>query len=158
MHDQRFFEALETEHKSFTPTCDYETYLDLLGTSEICYMPLSDTPFNRAKSDLKFIESGACRVAALASTVVYSDTIQDGRTGLLFRDDTELYDRLMRLVAMPELARNLATAARQYVAQNRMLAYQILPRIAWYRSLWRRRVALQAALQERMRNEWGTAA
>ena len=158
VHDMRFFEALETKHKSFTPTCDYDTYLDLLGTSEICYMPLSDTPFNRAKSDLKFIESGACRVAALASTVVYSDSIQDGQTGLLFRDDTELYDRLMRLIAMPELARDLATAARHYVARERMLAYQVAPRIAWYRSLWRRRATLQAALRERMTGEWLFAA
>jgi SAM-dependent methyltransferase len=51
VHDRRFFDALETPHKAFTPTCDYETYLRLLGSSEICFMPLSDTPFNRAKSD-----------------------------------------------------------------------------------------------------------
>ena len=47
-------------------------------------MPLADTPFNRAKSDLKFIEAGACRVAALASHIVYANSVEDGRTGLLF--------------------------------------------------------------------------
>ena len=41
--------------------------MDLLGQSEIAFMPLSDTPFNRAKSDLKFVEAGACGVASLAS-------------------------------------------------------------------------------------------
>jgi len=150
VHDQHFFEALESPHKALTPTCDYDTYLQLLGSSEISFMPLGDTPFNRAKSDLKYIEAGACRVAPLASTVVYSDSIEDGRTGLLFRDATELYSGLLRLVAMPEMARGLGDAARHYVTQERMLAYQVAPRIAWYRSLWERRGNLTAALRARM--------
>jgi SAM-dependent methyltransferase len=150
VHDQAFFEALETPHKAFTPTCDYETYLRLLAGSEISFMPLSDTRFNRAKSDLKFIEAGSCRVAALASSVVYSDSIADGKTGLLFRDPTEFHAGLLRLLAMPELARDLADAARQYVADERMLAYQITPRIAWYRSLWARREVLEGARRQRM--------
>jgi glycosyltransferase involved in cell wall biosynthesis len=150
VHDEVFFDALETPHKAFTPTCDYETYLRLLGGSEISFMPLSDTPFNRAKSDLKFIEAAACRVAALASSVVYGNSIEDGRTGLLFRDPMEFHARLLRLLAMPELARDLANAARQYVTDDRMLAYQVAARIAWYRSLWTRRDALDQARQERM--------
>ncbi len=158
VHDRLFFDALETPFKSFTPTCDYETYLDLLGSSEICFMPLSDNAFNRAKSDLKFIESGACRVAALASTVVYGDSIRDGQTGVLFRDKSELYSRLLRLIAMPELARELGDAARDYVSRERMLAYQVAPRIAWYRSLWQRRDALTAALRLRMTSDFKAAA
>jgi SAM-dependent methyltransferase len=150
VHDHTFFEALETPHKTFTPTCDYETYLRILGGSEISFMPLSDTPFNRAKSDLKFIEAGACRVVALASSVVYADSVEDGRTGLLFRDPVEFHSRLLRLLAMPELARDLADAARRTVAENRMLAYQVGPRIAWYRSLWARRYALNEARRQRM--------
>jgi glycosyltransferase involved in cell wall biosynthesis len=150
VHDQRFFDALRTPHKMFTPTCDYETYMSLLGKCEISFMPLGDTPFNRAKSDLKFIEAGACRAAALASHIVYADTIEDGRTGLLFHDAEELRDRLLRLVAMPDLARGLASAARSYVAGERMLAYQVAARMAWYRSLWARRVELTNALYSRL--------
>ena len=150
VHDQAFFEALHTPHKRFTPTCDHETYMALLGQSEVSLMPLADTPFNRAKSDLKFIEAGACRVASVASNVMYSDSVEDGRTGLLFRDADELRDRLLRLVAMPELARALGDAARHYVAGERMLAYQVGQRIAWYRSLWERRDELNRALQARL--------
>lgn len=150
VHDRGFFEALETPHKHFTPTCDYEPYMDLLSGCDVSLMPLADNGFNRAKSDLKFIEAGACRVAALASNVVYGDTIEDGRTGLLFSDADELEAKLMRLIAMPELARDLGDAARDYVAQHRMLAYQVAARIAWYRSLWARREALTAALHERL--------
>ncbi len=123
VHDQEFFDALETPHKAFTPTCDYETYLRLLGESEVSLMPLSDTPFSRAKSDLKFIEAASCRVASLASSVVYGDSIEDGRTGLLFRDPMEFHLRLLRLVALPELARDIGDAGRRHVAEHRMLAY-----------------------------------
>ena len=150
VHDQGFFDALRTPHKQFTPTCDYDTYMTLLGQCEISLMPLENTSFNRAKSDLKFIEAGACRVASLASRIVYGDSIEDGRTGLLFANAEELRDRLLRLVAMPELARGLGDAARHYVAAERMLAYQVAPRIAWYRSLWARRAELNNALYARL--------
>ena len=150
VHDQAFFDALKTPHKTFTPTCDHETYLRIMGESEICLMPLSDTPFNRAKSDLKFIEAASWRVASLASSVVYGNSIADGQTGLLFRDPVEFHERLQRLVAMPELARELAEAARRYVIDHRMLAYQVAARIAWYRSLWARRETLSDARRARM--------
>lgn len=150
VHDRALFDALETEHKSFTPLCDYPTYLRLLGEAEIALMPLADTPFNRAKSDLKFIEAAACRVAPLASTVVYADSLTDGRTGLLFTDADSLRARLLHLVAMPELAQALAEAARAYVARERMLAAQVTPRLTWYRGLWARRAELDAALRARV--------
>ena len=150
VHDAGFFEALETPHKSFTPICDYETYQRLLGQCEISFMPLADNLFNRAKSDLKFIEAAAARVAPLASTVVYGDSVEDGKTGLLFRDAEELRERLLRLVVMPDLARQVGDAARAYVAEHRMIAYQVAPRIAWYRSLWARREALTQALEHRL--------
>ena len=150
VHDRAFFDALQTPHKDFTATCDYPTYFDLLGRCEISLMPLSDNGFNRAKSDLKFIEAGACRVASLASTVVYGDAIEEGRTGLLFRNAEELHARLLRLAVMPELACELGEAARTYVIEERMLAYQVASRIAWYRSLWARRDTLTAALRARL--------
>ena len=101
-----------TLHKSFAPTSDYQTYLTLLGQAEISFMPLRDTPFNRAKSDLKFIEAGAARVAALASPTVYEGSIRDGETGLLFRSPEELHERLTRLVMAPAYARGLAETAQ----------------------------------------------
>jgi hypothetical protein len=51
---------------------------------------------------------------------------------------------------MPELAREIGDAARRYVADERMLAYQVAPRIAWYRSLWARREVLGEARRQRM--------
>jgi 2-polyprenyl-3-methyl-5-hydroxy-6-metoxy-1,4-benzoquinol methylase len=150
VNDQGFFDALQTPHKSFTPLCDYQTYLGLLAGSEISFMPLLDTPFNRAKSDLKFLEAAAARVAALASPVVYGASIENGRTGLLFDNARDLQQKLMRLVANPELAQVMGDAARAFVARHKMLAYQVAERNAWYRSLWARRDALRRDLFRRV--------
>ncbi|HET6610020.1 MAG TPA: glycosyltransferase [Rhodopila sp.] len=158
VHDKGFFDALQSPHKAFTPTCDYDAYLRLLGGCEVCFMPLSDTAFNRAKSDLKFIEAGACRVMSLASPVVYAASVEHGRTGLLFNNPDELRTNLLRILALPENARSIADNARDHVAKHRMLAYQVAPRIAWYRSLWERREELFAAQRERVRAFYEKAA
>jgi Glycosyl transferases group 1 len=150
MFDESFFNALETPHKKFEPLADYATYKKMLCQSEISFMPLADTEFNRAKSDLKFIEAGAARVAALASPVVYGNVLQDGKTGLLFRDPAELRGALLRMLAYPEATKRMANAAREYVATKRMLAYQMDARTGWYRSLWARRDELNAALKARV--------
>ncbi len=150
VNDRGFFDALQTPHKSFTPLCDYETYQSLLSRCEISFMPLQDGPFNRCKSDLKFLEAASYRVAALASPVVYGATIVDGQTGVLFHNASELQQKLMRLVASPEIGRAIGDAARAYVARERMLAYQVARRNAWYRSLWERRGELTAALLARV--------
>jgi len=150
VHDKAFHDALATPHKRFTPTCDHETYLRLLGGCEIALMPLNDTPFNRAKSDLKFIEAAACRAVPLASPVVYAASIQDGRTGALFHNASELRTRLSELIAYPDMARIIAEAARAHVAADRMLAGQVARRIAWYRDLWARGDALGDRVWKRL--------
>jgi SAM-dependent methyltransferase len=150
VHDQQFFDALETLHKSFTATCDYPTYTGLLSQSEISFMPLRDTPFNRAKSDLKFIEAGAARVVPLASPVVYEDSIEDGVTGLIFRSESDLYEKIIRLATTPALGISIGNAARQLVAATRMDAYGVADRLRWYRSLLARREELTRALLERV--------
>ena len=150
LYDEAFFDALDTPHKKFDPMADYAKYMRMLGEADIAFMPLADTEFNRSKSDLKFIEAGAARVAALASHVVYESSIQDGKTGLIFRDAMELRAGLLRLLAYPEATKRMADAARAYVARERMLAYQVSARSEWYRSLWERREALNAALKQRV--------
>ena len=57
---------------------------------------------------------------------------------------------MLRILALPDLARELADAARAYVAEERMLAYQVGPRIDWYRALWSRREELQRARHARL--------
>ncbi len=150
INDQGFFDALETPHKNFTPLCDYATYLDILGRCELSFMPLLDTPFNRCKSDLKFLEAAAHRVTAIASSTVYAGVIEDGITGIIFNDGPELQLRLLALLADPASALSMAEAARDYVARERMLAYQLSSRRDWYWQLWHAREHLHAALLARV--------
>jgi glycosyltransferase involved in cell wall biosynthesis len=149
VNDREFFDALNTPHKSFVPGCNHETYLHLLGRSEIAFLPLSDTVSNRLKSDLEFVEASACRVACLASPVVYGASITDLHTGLLFRNAEELVQRLAWLVVNPG-AMALADAARAWVANHRMLGSQTKARVVWYRSLMARRTELTHALRARV--------
>ena len=149
VHDRALFDALDTPHKSFVPGCDYETYLQLLGQSEIAFLPLSDNAFNRTRSDLEFVEAGARRVAALASPIVYGTSIEDGNNGLLFRTPQELVYRLAWLVVNPG-AVTLANAARKWVVEHRMLVNQTKARMAWYYSLAARRTELTNALRARV--------
>jgi hypothetical protein len=121
-----------------------------LSQSEISFMPLHDTPFNRAKSDLKFIEAGASRVVSLASPVVYADSIADGSTGLIFRSESDLYEKIIRLATTPRLGMSIGDAARHLVAETRMDAYGVASRLRWYRSLLARREELTRALLERV--------
>jgi hypothetical protein len=62
----------------------------------------------------------------------------------------ELRAGLLRYLAYPEAAQRIAEAARAYVAAERMLAYQVVARTAWYRDLWDRREALNEALRARV--------
>ena len=149
VHDRGFFEALATPDKSFTPTCDHATYLGILGSCDLALMPLADFTFNRAKSDLKFVEAGGHRVAALASEVVYGESITDGFNGLLFRNPPEFQRQLLRAIGDLEAMRRIADTARGAVGDRRMLAGQLATRRAWYQSLWDRRDALTDALLTR---------
>ncbi len=148
--DEAFFHALETPHKTFTPLCDYATYRAMLAGCEISLMPLRDTPFNRCKSDLKHIEAAAARVVSLASSVVYGESIEHGRTGLIFHSPEQMRDQLRQLLADPQSGRAMADAARQHVAQNRMLAQQVAARRDWYRQIWERRAVLRADIGRRV--------
>jgi SAM-dependent methyltransferase len=149
LFERETFEALHTTHKRFHPLLPYPVYRALMARCEIAFMPLADTPFNNFKSDLKFVEAGAHGLACLASPVVYGATIRDGETGMIVRNPAEFGTALRGLLADPARARAMGAAARAWVRDNRMLASQTPRRLAWYRSLWERRAALDAALVAR---------
>jgi hypothetical protein len=152
--DRLLHEHLRTPHKQLLPRAAYDIYQSLLSACEISFMPLRDTPFNRCKSDLKFLEAAAHRAVPLASSVVYEDSIVDGHTGILFHDPLELEQRLLRLVVDPAAGRTIADTARTHVLQNRMLAGQVAARVRWYHSLWERREELHASLLARVPELW----
>lgn len=147
--DRAGFEALATPHKRFRPLLPYAEYRAAMAGCEIAFLPLADTPFNNCKSDLKFVEAASHGLCCLASPVVYGGTVEEGRTGMIVRTPEEVGAALRALLAAPEKARAMGTAARNWVAANRMMARQVETRLGWLRSLWERREELDALLVKR---------
>jgi len=142
LHDDEFFNALDTENKVFKPSVGYSDYLRLLHSCHICLQPLDDTKFNRYKSDIKFVEAGAGGLAVIASPVVYGDYIEDGHTGLIARDPKDWEMLLTKLIKDTPYRESLGKNAKNYVLKSRMLMQHAHKRLDWYRHLWANREAL----------------
>ena len=146
LSDHAFYEALETEEKDFAGgvrdasiVAPYERYTAALHDADIALLPLRDTEFNRAKSDLKFIEAAGHGAVALASPTVYAKTIRDGETGLIFRSPEEFAKKLDLLIECADLRRTLAEHAYRYVAEHRLLEYHLDDYITAYQEMLARR-------------------
>ena len=144
--DREFFDALQTNAKEFAGgvrdasiVAPYEQYTAALHASDIALLPLRDTEFNRAKSDLKFIEAAGHGAVALASPTVYAGSVRDGETGLIFRSPEEFAEKLDLLIARADLRRTLAENAYRYVAAHRLLDQHLGDYIAAYREMFARR-------------------
>jgi hypothetical protein len=145
--DRAVHDAIKTPRKAFHPLLGYADYWACLEEVDIILLPLSDTPFNRCKSPLKFLEAAAREVAALASPVVYGGLIRHGRNGLLFSDGERFTQGLEHLITQPDARRRLAETARAEVMKNWLLAAADFERrLAWYDTLDRDREALTRAL------------
>ena len=150
VHDQVFFDALETDHKIFEPTCHYPRYLQLLAACDIGLLPLGPTEFNQYKSDLKFIEQAACHVVTLASPTVYSASIHEGETGLLFHDEGEFEDKLRYLINHADVRSTISKNAYDWLLGHRLLGQHFRDRYTWYKQLLEELPGLNQELQQRV--------
>ncbi len=156
--DRPFFEALRTEHKEFIGSAayfggkfvPYEVYTKVLHSADISLLPLTDNEFNRAKSDLKFIESAGHGAVVLASPTVYAATVRDGRTGFLYHSPREFRARFMMLMEDRARLRETAEAAYDYVRRNRLLCQHYEERRAFYDEMLDRKEELDRELDERL--------
>jgi SAM-dependent methyltransferase/ribulose bisphosphate carboxylase small subunit len=150
IHDQLFFEALTSQSKQFYPLCPYEQYKAILASCDIGLLPLEDTHFNRMKSDLKFLEHAGHGVVALASPVVYGQTIAEAETGLLYHSPAEFEAKLTELIKNPPLRSRLAQNAYAWVKEHRLLAQHFRQRRDWYLAMRDRLPELNAQLRDRV--------
>jgi hypothetical protein len=101
---------------------DYDRFLQQFSSAgfEIGVAPLADDIFHRSKTNTKFREYGACRIAGVYSDLsVYSDSVRHGETGLLVPNTTEAWYRAMRqLVDDVALRRKIQQQARAVVERH----------------------------------------
>lgn len=150
IHDRAFFDALQTNDKTFTSFCDFEDYQKILHECDIAILPLADTPANRMKSDLKFLECAGHGVVALASSVVYSDSVLEGKTGMLFNNPEEFEFKLMDLLDNPSKLQAISKNAFDWVRDNRLLSRHFRDRLNGYQKLLDNLPDLNKELQVRV--------
>jgi SAM-dependent methyltransferase len=132
VHDRGFFDALQTPHKEFAPAGEFAAYAAALSESDIALVPLADTPTNRMKSDLKFVESAGHGAVVLASRTVYESTVRDGVNGCLFATPEEFEIKLQKLIEVPAYRHELAAKAYEYVRNDRLHSRHYRQRYEWY--------------------------
>lgn len=97
---------------------DWDKLPALISEVDINLAPLVDSIFNRAKSEIKWIEAALVKVPTVASRIgAFSDMVVDGETGLL-ATDKQWFDKLETLVLSPELRQKIAEAAYRTVLEN----------------------------------------
>lgn len=103
----------------------YDRFPELIAREQIDIgiAPLLDTPLNRCKSDLKWLEYSALRIPAVYSAVTpYARSVRDGVTGLVVPNEPEAwFAALDRLVLDADLRAHIAEAAHKEVRATRTL-------------------------------------
>lgn len=155
---KNLFDAIDSPNKSFVGDLkqfdgqfvSYDTYEAAIRSSDIALLPLRDNEFNRAKSDLKFIECAANGCVVLASPTVYADVVEEGITGFIYRDGREFANKLNTLIRNRNMRREVAEAAYSYVRYERLMSQHYEERLDWYRELLARLPELTAEAQARV--------
>lgn len=98
----------------------------LLGTArwDIAVSPLAPTPFNRGKSDVKFLDYAALAAAPVVSRhPAYEERVRHGENGWLVDDDPQAWtSALATLIEDTEGRQALARRASAYLYRERTLA------------------------------------
>jgi SAM-dependent methyltransferase len=157
IHDRRFFDALETNRKSFEPFCEYDQYRKTLRACSIALVPLEPTRANEHKSDLKFLECAAEGMAVLASEFAADHFQREPHTNDGYYCWTHL-DRfewlLRRLITTPEARQEVTTKAYNYVRDYRLLSRHYRQLHQWYLSLLSAKPTLDRELRTRCPELW----
>jgi GT2 family glycosyltransferase/glycosyltransferase involved in cell wall biosynthesis len=96
-------------------------WLGGLNMFDIGIAPLEDNAFNLHKSDIKFLDYSALKIATVASYVeAYANTIVDHETGLLVDNKSAAwFDALSELISSKEMRTQLADNAFAYLQTHR---------------------------------------
>ena len=133
---RELFRDLPPNRKRLIKPGTIEDYYAFLRDIDIGLAPLSDTGFNRSRSDVKFLEYAVSSVVPLVQDLIpYRDSVRDAETGFFFRDPEELLGILEKLYTDRGVMARVAEQARSYVMKERLQDDHGLDRIGFYRTL-----------------------
>lgn len=132
----QLFAALPAERKRRTPVGSLEQYYAFVSGLDIGLAPNRDRGFNRARSDVKFLEYAAFGAVAVVQRLVpYVSTVQHGQNGFFYEDSSGLLQILGALVNDPSERQRVRERAHAYVSQHRLQAAHTAERLQLYAEL-----------------------
>jgi len=133
----KFF-TVPPEKKRHIPWGSMEDYERFLSGVHIGLAPLRDNPYNRGRSDVKWLEYAAHGCVFVGQRIETYAAVEDGKTGFLFDDNAELLRILDRLYQDRALAESVRRAAFDHVSTNRRYETHAPERARIYEELLRR--------------------
>jgi tetratricopeptide (TPR) repeat protein len=128
--------AVPADRFIYSPPATLDDYLDFLQKLDIGIAPLEDNPYNRCRSDVKFLEYASRGVVpVLSSLAPYKDSVQHGETGFLYDSQQEFLSILSLLACDADLRNHVSKAAYAYVKRCRLEDIHTEERLAFYLSL-----------------------
>jgi len=97
----------------------FQKMLDIIRQHDVVLVPLENSEFNNAKSNIKFIEAASQCVPVIASTATeFVNSISDNHDGWLCGNEQEWYDRLVYLIENPEITFDAGMNAYHHAFEN----------------------------------------
>lgn len=140
MGDEAIYHTLSSTLPSgrsmYTPAGTLDDYLFFLQNLDIGIAPLQDNPYNRCRSDVKFLEYASRGVVSILSSLTpYKTLVQHGETGFLYDSSQQLKAILSMLACDRVLRDRISKEAYSYVKHYRLEEMHTERRLAYYSSL-----------------------
>lgn len=130
------FNRLPTDRITRFETGSLQDYYKFVSQLDIGLAPLEDIAFNRSRSDVKFLEYAAHGVVPVVqASGPYLESVQNGRTGFLFKSTMDLISILDKLASDVSIRNGVAIEARDYVLRERNQLERGQDRVEFYRRL-----------------------
>ena len=130
---RKLFSWAPRDRFAFREAGSLEDYYSFLSELDIGVAPLLQTEFNRCRSDVKFLEFASRGVVPVCSDWwPYRDSVRSGVNGLLFNGLDELKDQLTLVLASRIVREDIADAAYDYVATQRVERQRVSTRLEFY--------------------------
>lgn len=137
------FEFWDKYNVEWTPFCQVEDYMDILNNLklDIMLIPRADNYFNRAKSNVKFLEASMCAVPVIAQGFPdglspYQVNPEDTKHLIIANNEQEWIDATIDLIDNKDKRREMGDKAREYVINNYNIAKNAHKWDDAYKKVW----------------------